>query len=148
MKNHTHCMACGAPIKNEQQDLLEIYCEKCTERVLSSSYAHLDYKEWDDSYPLSLFDAPDERFFTYEDIEWYCAEYGYDINKLRLISCRKVDLPKIQLKTHLKDWLPEDLTIEDIDPHGEIEDAVNNLLNDKIKLETWVPTKYRVDLPK
>lgn len=137
------CMACGAEYSTE--NTMQIYCPDCNDKVINCQYMNMDREEWDGESALSLYDHPYEKFFTAEDVEWYCAEYGYDIEKLRLVICEKLPLPKIDLGFLLEDWIPEGYEIEDIDPDSEIEDDLNSLLNERIEMTCWVHSKYRTD---
>lgn len=96
-------------------------CDSCRDIIRNKIYQDYPVIDWDEKTPLCLFD--DDRYFTsVEEIEEYCYEHELEIEDLKLVLCKPIEYPRIDV-----DSLFEGTLGCDDDPSDEVIDAIERL---------------------
>lgn len=134
---HIHC-ECGEVIKKQSA-----LCKTCAEKRQDEIYNKKAKKLWDGESPMVLFNT-DLYFCSSEDVLEYCEELDININELKLMLCEPIIASPINPEDYYYDVLSDDGDIPD--ELQEIFDELNEKLNEKNIILSWVQSNYAVIL--
>lgn len=146
IENCTHykCNQCGIPVLTSSGH----YCQPCLEEIKDKNFKEMPVVEWDGETPLCLYDG-DEFFYSEEEIESYCDEYGIKPSSLQLLLTEPEYLSEIDTKDLFKngDVFSGELTMSDLVPNNiwDMIDNLNKAIRDS-SVAYWIPGTKRVQL--
>jgi hypothetical protein len=145
---HIDCEDCGVEFKKPYTN--SRYCFNCESKRKSEKYRAMEFKEWNGSDVLFLYDSDDTYFFSPDQIEDYIEERNDDLEENEQITAEELKLV-ICNPNHL--WPIKEETWADIaaGEEGELnlgKDVESKLkaLNEAIKQHgpvSWSPGKFR-----
>jgi hypothetical protein len=131
---HIKCDVCG-----EVREINRRWCEKCRQKQIDEHYDTLEFKEWDETTPVCIYDS-DTYFWDIDDIDYYCDEHNIsDASTIQLVWCEPVMAHEIDLE----DWV-DDLPDNDCEP-DELCELIDNFNKDlkELKPLSYVASNIR-----
>lgn len=145
---HIDCEDCGIEFKKPYTN--SRYCFNCESKRKSEKYKAMEFKEWNGSDVLFLYDSDDTYFFSQDQIEEYIDEQNDDLEGNEQISSVELKLvictPNYLFPVNEEYW--QDIAAGE---EGELnigKDVTEKLkaLNEAIKQHapvSWSPGKFR-----